>query len=176
MNPRKNAKQKLTDHVLSEIMENNYLTNDIIDIRGGFNSVIRELKINGRIILELDQREFAVARLLAEYSLALGRSPDPAAAELTTFLPVKRMLAEIERMREAGQILFAQWRTPMETDVHRAVSRLRKNIAAAKGNPNLIETGPHLAGYRLSTPWKNISITVIRDDVDPGAGPSSILG
>jgi hypothetical protein len=149
----------LTDMRIREITEAGFLTNDIVQLTGGFGKEdTRQMKINGQPAIKLDRREFAVMLVLAKHAVSTRVSPDDRPQRV--YLPVKQILAEVDKLNKAPKESatdFWFWRYPSADDVRRCISRLRKRIHEVGGNERLIESAPQRGGgYRLSTAWWNV--------------------
>jgi len=130
-----------------------FLTVDRVEIRGrlGTNDH-RELKINNMSPIRLDRREHAVLLILAWLARCAVLAPATSKKPLPAFMPVKTIVAIIDRLTAERGPLAGRWPYAMETDIYRWVNKLRRRLKERGLNPNLIESGQRLAGYRISTP------------------------
>lgn len=143
--------EELYKAVLLEIYSERYLTNDVVDIRGGFRKQDpHELRINGTSI-DLDRREYVLIYVLGCQARTRKGLSSPRRVPGGPFLSTSQILDEIDRIKQDNAALDDTLQDVIYTDLHRIVFDLRKKIADALANPNLIQTGPRGAGYRLST-------------------------
>ena len=96
-------------------------------------------------------RGFILLKILAEWA-----SSNPG-----EYISCKEMVGRIENTTSGiknrkGKPL---WNYPTEGDIYREIFELRQQIQAEGGNPNLIE-GSRGHGYRLSTPFWNVRLSV----------------
>lgn len=129
--------------VLTEILTWQFKTNDFVILIPGQKS--GRLQVNASTF-DLDTREFLVLKAMAAARSSMG---------LGSFVPIKTILAHIERYRaEAG--LEQQWRDPVPEDVRKAVKTVRDKVSKTASRRSLIESGMRGDGYRISTPMVEI--------------------
>ncbi|MGD0258900.1 MAG: hypothetical protein ABSD29_03655 [Verrucomicrobiota bacterium] len=143
--------------VPDQIRSGDYLTIDVVEIRGrlGTNDH-RELKINTKPPIKLNRREHTLLLILAWLAKCAATASKAGRNQLPAFLPVKAILDIILKLTAEGGLLAGRWPYPIESDIYRCVAKLRRRLRERGFNPNLIESGQRLAGYRLSTPVSNI--------------------
>jgi hypothetical protein len=145
---------------LQEMRTQNYKTNDILEIGDDVLEVLKKsgISINGTS-LDLEVRELLLLLVLARQARSPLRDRAHIRGTEARFTRVATLIEEIDRAKAEAN-LGELWRNAIDTDVHKAVSSLRKKLAGAGFNRNLIE-GKRGSGYRLSTPNWNL--------VEPGA-------
>lgn len=141
---------------LSELMENGYKSNDLVEVSTGFSAPARYLKINGTTTIRLTTAEFVVLFILVAHGQCLRRMSVPCGEK---FLSAQDLLFTVDDWRKEERRLIGFWENATFAELHRTVCELRKKIRESGANPNLIETGPAgEGGYRLSTPPHNVTI------------------
>ena len=149
------------DRVTAEVRENEYKTNDLVELTGGFNSAERHLKINGVPPIHLTKPEFVLFLFLDAHARSRKGLESPRRIEGGKFLGADDILRAIDAWREEEARLQGFWASATFTDVHRTVCKIRGKIQKVGANPNIIETGPKgEGGYRLSTSPYNVTITL----------------
>jgi len=144
----------------AEINEARHLTNDIIEIRGGFGTTAKQIQINSAQI-SLTRAEFLVAFVLASHARTLDRLPSPRRVDGGPFLSVEEILREVDSLRAEEASLAGFWSNATFSNIHRTIWELRRKLLAVGANPNLIQSGPPGdGGYRFSTPPFNITIAL----------------
>ena len=132
---------------VAEVREGDYWSNDIVELRGDLRkSGSWELKINGAKPLKLNRRSAMVFRILASYALLPGKQNRKSKRRP---LPVAIIVEAILSLTADGTALAGFWPSPSETDVHRTVYKIRGRLRQ-EGHSILIESGPRMAGYRIS--------------------------
>jgi hypothetical protein len=148
----------VNQQVLSELISNGYLTNDIVEIYGGFDrNAFRELRVNGRSV-RLDRSQYLLLRTLVRHARKNWRRNSRLQSDSERFLPVDEILREIDRLKAAHPKLGDVWNDATFTTIHHVVGKLRDKLTKAKLNKFLLESGPGGAGYRISTRPGNITL------------------
>ena len=139
------------------VREGNFYTNDIVEIRGCLGiEDSRELKVNGRPPLSLDTLQHTILLILANFARYVALRAQAPGKHAPAFLSVKSIVAIIDELTGTEGSLAGRWPGLTFVDVYRSVSELRGFLFKAHGNPNLLESGPRGAGYRVSTPAANL--------------------
>jgi hypothetical protein len=143
-------------HMQDELRANNYLTNDMIEIRGGLGRFdYRELRVNG-VSVSMDRREFVLAALLAHSARAQKKQAALLGAPRCTFMPVDKILAAIDVLKARHPELGDVWNDATFHNIHQVVAKFRKKLETAHLNKYLLESRASGAGYRWSTRPGNI--------------------
>jgi len=141
----------IRDYTLKEIREEKLLTNDNVEIFGGLGeNDLRLLRVNGSDWLPLERREFILLKILEKHALDRREARNTLQHVPDSFLRVSVIINRVDALRASRKELGEFWVDIIDTDIHRVVSELRAKLSRRGLNPNLIETGPHHAGYRLS--------------------------
>ncbi len=136
-----------------------YITNDRVVLCGGLGKQhSRKLFLNSLPAIQLDEKMFLVALVMARHSLALARRRNVAHVNGIEYIPAEGIIQEISAFLRSNQIEHRYWEDAIPDDIRRLVNRLRNKIAAALGNRHLIETGKRGLGYRISTHPKMLTI------------------
>lgn len=150
------------------ICKGDFLTNDIVEIRGRLGSDDRrDLTINGQIPLRLEFREHVILLVLGWLSKCAALPPKPGRSPLPTSAPAKVIVEVLDVLTAEKGPLAGYWNYPSDLDIFRSVSKLRRRLRKRGFNPNLIQSGPRNVGYRLSTPASQIIVRVVDE---PWAG------
>ena len=153
------AQEDLRRSKLSELKANEYKTNDLAEVSGGFNAPEKHLKINGAPTIHLTKAEFVLFLVLAAHGRCLRGLSAPRQIVGGKFLSAEDILRAVDAWRSVEPRLTVFWTNATFNDVHRTVSELRKKIRLSGANPKIIETGPKgEGGFRLSTSPHNVTI------------------
>jgi len=153
------ADEALRRNKLTELKENEYKTNDLVELSGGFNAPEKHLKINSAPTVHLTKSEFVLFLILAAHGRCLRGLSAPWQIVGGKFLSAEDILRAVDAWRNVEPRLTGFWTNATFAEVHRTVSELRKKIRQSEANPNIIETGPKgQGGYRLSTSPHNVTI------------------
>jgi len=145
--------------MVEQIHAGDSVTIDVVEIRGRLGTQDhRELKINYKPPLRLDRREHTLLLILAWLAKCADTRSKKGGKQLPAFIPVKAILAIILALTAEGGLLAGRWPYPIEADVYRCISKLRRRLREQGFNPKLIESGQRTAGYRLSTPVNRILV------------------
>jgi hypothetical protein len=137
----------------SELAENGYITNDLVEVSSGFNYPEWYLKINGARTIRLTKAEFVLFLILVAHGQCLRRISAPLGAK---FLSAQDILHLVGAWRKVEPRLTG-FRSKEE--VHRTVYELRDKIEESGASEKIIESGPRgEGGYRLSTSPFNVAL------------------
>jgi len=151
-------------YVQAELRANNYLTNDMIEIRGALGRYDeKELRVNG-VSVFVDRREYLLAAVLARFARAQRKQATLLGATPTTFMPVDKILTALEKLKGRHRELGDVWTDATYHNIHQVVSDFRKKLEAANLNKHLLESRANGAGYRWSTRPGNIDGPGLGDD------------
>jgi len=140
---------------LQEMRAQGYKTNDIVEIGDNILDVLKasRVSVNGTS-MDMEVRELLTLFSMVRQAQGPAREHSRFRGAAVRFASVATLLEEIERAKAEAK-LEGLWRYAVDTDVHKAISSLRKKLAGAGLNRNLIE-GKRGSGYRLSTPHWNL--------------------
>ena len=143
--PNTPLEQKLSQDTLLEMSiktmrEKGYLTNDIIELRGGIGEYDRHmLVINGADAIKLHRREYIIMYILLQNHNS------------GAFNSVKDIISNVDDMTPKDY-----WPYIVPEDIYRQIQQIRTKLKKAGVNPNLLEGGSTQRGYRISTLDRNI--------------------
>jgi len=158
------------EHILTEISKKQFLTNDLVDIRGGFGRFdYRVMRVNGGKPLDLDRREYILMKIFADHASERHDASPPDDDGAGLFLPVDEILRKIDALKARHAILGDVWNEATFMTIHHVICDLRKKLRAAQLNPHLIESRSNGAGYRISTRLANITLRHGSTDKTPPA-------
>lgn len=146
----------LRNSLLQQLREAKYKTNDMIEIIGGVKTPEKQVRINGRDPIHLNQEQLVVLLVLAAHARTLAGLPSPRSVPGRSFLGTQEILQEVDKWRREEPALAALWINATFDTLHRTICKLRRKIGK-----NLIESGQAgEGGYRLSTPASNITFSL----------------
>jgi hypothetical protein len=147
--------QILLDHWRSELQAGHYLTNDIVELTGGFTGNLRFLRINGGRPMKINRAEFQIlAVIMAQNRTARGLTTPRTIQAQAHYLTGQEIISALDEWEK--QVPGAGWHAD-PAGVFKVISKLRKKLARKK-HPLLLETMDQdlEGGYRLSTPPLNL--------------------
>lgn len=124
---------------LQDLRAQGYKTNDILEIGDNILDVLKasRVSINGTS-LDLEVRELLLLFALVRQAQSQTRDRSRFWGAEARFASVATLLEEIERAKAEAK-LEGLWQYAVDTDVHKAISRLRTKLADAGLNRNPIE-------------------------------------
>jgi hypothetical protein len=148
---------------IEEMRVQGYKTNDIVEIGDNILDVLKasRVSVNGTSI-DLEVRELLTLFGMVRQAQSQARERTRVRGAEARFTSVATLLEEIERAKAEAK-LEGLWQYAIDTDVHKAISSLRRKLAVAGLNRNLIE-GKRGSGYRLSTPHWNLITPAAGDE------------
>lgn len=132
-----NWHHKLLDHWQAELRAGNYLTNDIVELTGGFTGTRRSLRLNGGRPMKLNRAEFQVlAVIMTQNRTARGLATPRLVHAQSNYLTGREIVSELDEWNK--EMPGALWNGAPE-GVFKVLSKLRKKLAR-KGHSLLVET------------------------------------